>query len=298
MLSAYVLGLLPSDVVDAAAVDALRVGAQSYVSTYDEYSVGSWALAPLWSDSTGDSTGASREHNEAARPIAAAAGLDGINHLVRAHFDTDKLRTVRLVRASHGALIIPHIDYLEHEYGFTRVHVPLVTDSAQARSVEDNICFHMRRGEVWFLNARKIHSGGVVGSSVRIHLVLDFDHAVRPVDTVTKSLSEAAPPLLIDRPSLPTDLVPSYQALAPYIDAAGWRDLVHLIARVHLRYHVPAGALYDWLEDMAQESAQPDRDFLEKDARRMRRYFLTTGPRATLTYGAFWDTVLADYANT
>ncbi len=109
-LGACALGLLPNDVVDAAASDALRVGLHSYVSTYDEYSVGFWALAPLWSDSTADDSGSSREHDEPARPIAAAAGLDGINHLVRAHFTTDSLRTVRLVRASHGALIIPHVD--------------------------------------------------------------------------------------------------------------------------------------------------------------------------------------------
>ncbi len=169
------------------------------------------------------------------------------------------------------------------------MHVPLVTDVAQARSVEDHVCFHMRRGEAWFLDARRVHSGGVIGPSARLHLVLDFDHETRPQDTLAQPLAVPPPPLLIERPALPPGLVPRHVALAPFIDAAGWRYLVHLLARVHLRYDVSAGAVYDWLEAVAQAITGPDRDFLMEDARRMRRYFVSDGPHATMTFDALWD---------
>jgi hypothetical protein len=292
-LGAHALGRLPPDALDAAARDALAIPPQSYVATYDEYSIGPWALAPLWSDSTGDTSGASREHDEAAKPIAAAARLDGINDLVYAHFATDLLRTVRLVRASHGALIIPHVDYLEHGRGFTRMHVPLVTDPAQARSTEDSVCFHMGRGEVWFLDACRIHSGGVIGPSARLHLVLDFDRSTSPEDTIVAPLAPGPPPRLISRPRLPPDLLPSYEALARFIDVAGWQALVGLMARVHLRYDVPAGTLYDWLEGIADANSGPDRELLVADAHRMRRYFLSDGPAATMTFAASWDAMFA-----
>jgi L-proline 3-hydroxylase, C-terminal/Aspartyl/Asparaginyl beta-hydroxylase len=291
-LNARPLGVLPSDVVGAAASDALRIALGAYVSTYDEYSVGPWSLAPLWSDSTGDSSGASREHDEPARPIAAAASLEGINRLINTYFSTRLLRTVRLVRASHGALIIPHVDYLEHDFGFTRIHVPLVTDPAQARSVENDTCFHMRRGEVWFLDARVVHSGGVIGPSPRLHLVLDFDHNTDPTETVTIPLAPPPNPCLVDRPPLPSGLLRSYMTSAPFVGATEWRHIVRQLAHVHLRYDASAAALYDWLEEIARASTGHEREFLIADAQRMRCYFLIDGPNRTMTFEALWDAML------
>jgi hypothetical protein len=293
-MSAHALGVLPDDVVAAAAADALQLGWDAYTAAYDEYSVGSWALAPLWSDPSGDASGESREHGDAAEPIPTACHLSGINALVSEYFATSDLRGVRMFRASHGALIIPHTDYLEHRHGFTRMHVPLVTDPAQARNTEGDICYHMRRGEVWFLDGHRVHSGGVIGPSLRLHLVLDFSHDTTPKETLAREIPAAEPPLLIDRCPLPPDLIPSYLGLAPFIDAAAWRDLVHILARVHLRYDVPTKTVYDWLETIARASTGPDRDILVRDADRMKRYFISDGPASTTTYDALWSDGLAE----
>jgi L-proline 3-hydroxylase, C-terminal/Aspartyl/Asparaginyl beta-hydroxylase len=293
-LRAHALGVLPDDDVAAAAADALELGWEAYTAAYEEYSVGSWALAPLWSDPSGDASGESHEHGDPAKPIPTAAHLSGINALVSEYFNTSRLRGVRLFRASHGALIIPHSDYLEHRNGFTRMHVPLVTDPAQARNTEDNICYHMRRGEVWFLDGHRVHSGGVVGPSLRLHLVFDFSHDTAPDETLAREIPAAERPLLIDRSPLPPDLIPSYLALAPFIDAAAWRDLVHILARVHLRYDVPTKTVYDWLETIARASTGPDRDILVRDAERMKRYYISDGPGSTTTYDALWSDALAE----
>lgn len=285
---AYSIGLIPSRVIDAAAADALLLEPHGYTSAYKEYSAGGWATAPLWVN-PGDRPGEEvHEHEDAAQPIESARGLRDINGLISSYFDTSRLRSARLFRASNGAIILPHRDYLEHRYGFTRIHIPLITNATEARNSEDNWCFHMRRGEVWYLEARRVHSGGVTGSALRVHLVLDFVHTTEPADAVIGSLESAGDPLIIDRPELPPKLVPSYQALAPFINAAAWRDVFHILARVHLRYNVGAADVYDWLEGIAADSGE-DRDFLLQDIDRMRRYYLSEGPTVTATFDSRWD---------
>lgn len=285
---AYPIGLIPPGAIDAAAADALSLEPCGYTSAYIEYSVGGWATAPLWDNPDAQSAEQVHEHNEPARPIPSMRGLSGINDLISSYFDVSRLRCARLFRASHGAIILPHRDYLEHRNGFTRIHIPLITDKAQARNTEDDSCFHMRRGEVWYLDARRIHSGGVVGPALRVHLVLDFSHTTHPAEAVVPSLEAAQDPLMVDRPDLPTNLVSSYRALAPFINAAAWRDLFHILARVHLRYNVGAGDVYDWLEKIAANSVD-DREFLVRDADRLKRYYISEGPAVTATFDSIWS---------
>ena len=153
---AYPIGLIPSRVIDAAVADALRLELDGYTSAYVEYSVGGWATAPLWVN-PGDRPGEEvRENDEPAQPIASVRDMDGLNDLISTYFDVSFLGSPRLFRACNGAIILPRRDYLEHKHGFTRTHVPLITDVIQARNSEDSSCFHMRRGEVRFLEARRI----------------------------------------------------------------------------------------------------------------------------------------------
>lgn len=284
---AYPIGQIPSRLIDAAAADALSLEHCGYTSAYLEYSVGGWATAPLWLNSASQTGEEVHEDNAPARPIPSVQALSGINDLISSYFDVSRIRCARLFRASSGALILPHRDYLEHTNGFTRIHVPLITSTVQARNTEDNCCFHMRRGEVWYLAARRIHSGGVVGPALRVHLVLDFIHTTQPAEAVVASLDAAPDPLIIDRPELPPNLISSYQALAPFINAAAWQDLFHILARVHLRYNVGAADVYDWLEKIAAESTE-DRNLLVRDVERMKRYYITDGPAATATFDSIW----------
>lgn len=284
---AYPIGMIPSRAIDGAVADALRLELHAYTSAYVEYSVGGWATAPLWVN-PGDRPGEEvRENDQPARPIASVQDMNGINSLISTYFDVSFLRSARLFRACNGALILPHRDYLEHKNGFTRIHVPLITDVSQARNSEESSCFHMRRGEVWYLEARKIHSGGVTGSAKRVHLVLDFSHTIEPNETIASKLDPAPEPLLIQRPELPSNLLSSYQALAPFINAAAWRDLFHILARVHLRYNAHAAEVYEWLAKIAAESGE-DRDLLVRDAERMKRYYLSDGPATTATFDSLW----------
>jgi len=284
---AYPIGLIPSHAIDAAAADALALEPHGYSSAYLEYSVGGWATAALWGNPADEEDEQVHEHDVPAQPVASARSLNGINDLILSYFDVSRLRCARLFRASNGAIILPHRDYLEHKDGFTRIHVPLITSTVEARNTEDSYCFHMRRGEIWYLEARRIHSGGVIGSALRVHLVLDFSHTTQPEEAVASSVKAAREPLMINRPELPPNVVSSYQALAPFINAAAWQDLFHILARVHLRYNVDAADVYDWLEKIATVSGE-DRNLLVRDVIRMKRYYISDGPAATTTFEAMW----------
>jgi L-proline cis-4-hydroxylase len=284
---AYPIGLIPSRAIDAAAADALTLESYGYTSAYVEYSVGGWATAPLWGNPADEDDEQVHEHDAPAQPVAAVSSLDGINDLILSYFDVSRLRCARLFRARNGAIILPHRDYLEHKNGFTRIHVPLITNTVEARNTEDGYCFHMRRGEIWYLEARRVHSGGVTGSALRVHLVLDFSHTTQPEEAVDPSARTKREPLIVDRPELPPGMISSYQALAPFINAAVWQDLFHILARVHLRYNVGAADVYDWLEKIAVESGE-DRDLLMRDVARMKKYFISEGPVATTTFEAIW----------
>jgi hypothetical protein len=284
---AYPIGLIPSRAIDAAATDALSLEPHGYTSAYVEYAVGGWATAPLWTHPADQPDKNVHEHDEPAQPIASVRELNGINDLICSYFDVSRLRYARLFRCKNGAIILPHRDYLEHKNGFTRIHVPLITDPIEARNTEDDSCFHMRRGEVWFIDGRRIHSGGVIGSALRVHLVLDFSHTTQPAESAVSSLRMAPEPLMIDRPELPPSLVPSYRALAPFINAAAWQDLFHMLARVHLRYNVGTADVYGWLEKIAAESGE-DREILVRDVGRMKRYYISDGPGVTPTFDSIW----------
>ncbi len=54
-------------------------------------------------------------------------------------------------------MIFPHKDYLEFKKGFNRVRVVLYTDKNCLNSEKDTI-YHMRAGEVWYVDGSNIHS--------------------------------------------------------------------------------------------------------------------------------------------
>ena len=54
---AHPIGIMPPELIDQAAQDALSLEARGYTSAYEEYSVGRWATAPLWGGPSGEASG-------------------------------------------------------------------------------------------------------------------------------------------------------------------------------------------------------------------------------------------------
>ncbi|MGQ0679990.1 MAG: aspartyl/asparaginyl beta-hydroxylase domain-containing protein [Actinomycetota bacterium] len=279
------LGFLRRDLTEVQH-ELLHLPGDAYSDVYNEYSVGDWSTATLWNEPDPPSDGSVREHRETAVPTAWGRSLAHTNDLICRCFELSALRAVRAFRARLGAIIIPHRDYLEHPTGFTRIHVPVVT-SQSARNSELDAVYHMSTGEVWFLDGRVVHSGGVLGPADRIHLVFDFDSDLEDAPSKTLAVElEGLPPFsAIRREPVPKGFLDGILLTASCLRLAMWPSLVELLARIHLVYETSVGSLYDWLDAVAHESGRKE---LEDEAARMRRYFLTDGPSRTPTFCQAW----------
>ncbi|MCF2829009.1 MULTISPECIES: aspartyl/asparaginyl beta-hydroxylase domain-containing protein [unclassified Pseudoalteromonas] len=81
--------------------------------------------------------------------------------------------SVRIMRLKAGAFIKPHRDGgLCIENGEARLHIPLVIDTA-LEFVVDGMQVPMKEGEVWYINADKIHSVANRGNLDRVNIVID-----------------------------------------------------------------------------------------------------------------------------
>jgi hypothetical protein len=145
---------------------------------------------------------------------------------------------------------------------------------------EDDIRFHLPRGALRHLDARRVNSGSVLGPARRIHLVYDLTDAA-PERTLVSPIAGAGDPCLVERPSVPADLA-GYPKIAPYFRAAPWGELVSILARVHLTYHLDA-AFYDWLGAIAGRCGV-DSELLDQDVDWMKRYHILDGPDAAETF--------------
>ena len=87
-------------------------------------------------------------------------------------FECEKM-SVRLMNLSAGAVIKEHTDYdMNFEKGEARFHIPILTNSAVSFFIEDQK-IPMKEGECWYLNLSLKHSVHNLGTTNRIHLVID-----------------------------------------------------------------------------------------------------------------------------
>ena len=83
------------------------------------------------------------------------------------------LRSVRLLRLTAGSVILEHRDFdLGYELGEVRIHVPISTNPGVEFYLE-NRRIVMREGECWYLDLNLSHRVQNLGSSERVHLVID-----------------------------------------------------------------------------------------------------------------------------
>lgn len=284
MMSSRLVARCTLDLTEAS-LDAAAVPESAFEQSYREYAVGRWGIATLWNE-PGRTTADVREHKTAAEPTTLGKQYGAINSVVRRMFNDEALRAVRLFSAENYALVIPHIDYLEHPNGFLRLHLPLITND-DARNSENNYVYHMNRGDLWFVDGRRVHSAGTLGRERRLHLVLDFDVASDAVDVIDMDLlvpvdeGESDSAIIARQPMTATELSLIHE-LANLASSSNWNDIVALIARLHFCFDIGAERLYDWLDEIAANSNQ---SILIARATEMRDIYVGTGPRYR-QYGA------------
>jgi len=93
----------------------------------------------------------------------------------------DNLHRIRLMKLSAGAVIERHTDQVDPDIGVDvgtvpRLHIPITTNDKcvfQVWGLHGMKEFHMRQGELWYLDTRKPHRV-VNNGEDRIHLVIDI----------------------------------------------------------------------------------------------------------------------------
>ncbi len=205
--------------------------------------VGDWRLRTLWK---GYGAGADPAEAQTRR------ALRHVDELITRAFRTEHVTLVRVFTASRGGFIRPHRDWTEGARAFTRFHVPLQTND-RALNSEDDVVFHMRVGEIWFLDGARAHSGGCFADTPRVHLVIDFDPAV-PVEAllgagVTRCEREPAP---IERPALAEDDLAAIRGLAAIATDANLGAIANLLSALHFERRTSCAATWERVLEIAR----------------------------------------------
>lgn len=236
---------------------------------YSEYRFGVWKNYVLWNGTGRQKDTLFRGMQGGALRTEMGGGLDYINSVLVETFHSERLKMVRANLLQDG-LLIPHRDYVEFKGDsekLARLHIPLETDMNSLHS-EDGTVFHMRRGEVWFLDVASVHSACNMSERPRISLVLDFGLDGQPLESVFKNRDAYRTdltPLLVEREPLDEDFLNALAAMRHVVNRANYKDLVMFLARAHFYKDVSSLLFFDWLIDVCRES--PDRSLLEKSVK-------------------------------
>lgn len=80
---------------------------------------------------------------------------------------------VTLVNLPAGKLVTPHADEQIYTHVINRFHIPIITNDEVYFSVNDQTV-NMEIGECWEVNNAKIHGAYNLGSTDRVHLMIDI----------------------------------------------------------------------------------------------------------------------------
>jgi hypothetical protein len=273
MSSSYLIGTVPLD-QERVSEDLAQVEPFGFVDSYTEFVCGSWRTCMLW-NATGDSGDARiRDYSGPAQMTEHGRKLSYLEELMTSHFNLDKLRFARITRLAPGSVVVPHRDYVELDSEFVRIHVPLATASEAYASEEETI-YRMGRGEVWFLDATKVHSIANFSQRNRIHLLLDFDAADPASVLARKPEAPSGMPAaaVMRRRPLREGEREAFLALARVMDQASFMDVMAMIIKRFFTAEMAAHDVFDLMSEIAAGSG--DLDLLDR-ARRLEARSLTS----------------------
>lgn len=223
---------------------------------YSNYVFGGWKNCVLRNATASYRDTTLREYEGYSQPTELAKNLDYVNSIISNTFNLKYLKWLRIFVCQQGVLL-PHRDYLEMKKGFTRLHVSLQTDLTCLHSEEDKV-FHMRVGEIWFLDATKIHSACSLSNSARISLCLDFVPEV-PIQELIKNHTiynegSLPKPYIVEREILSRKDLENILTMSNTVNEDNFDQIVESLARVHFLKQANAIEMFDWLIKIARNS--------------------------------------------
>jgi len=149
------------------------------------YHDGAWESVSLWAP-----RGDLREQTSRGGAFAATPALKFCPYVTEVldHFPAERNR-VRLMRLRPGGHILRHSDPLHTiASGLVRLHVPMLTNP-EVRFTVNDVRVPLQAGETWHVDVRFPHEVANLGSTMRVHLVMDLV----PTPALARLITEAEP---------------------------------------------------------------------------------------------------------
>lgn len=253
------------------AKDMQVINTLEFNKSYSEYAIGDWRNCVLWNESGDHTDTIFNDYTGLPKPTALGKKTEYLSSLIEETFNLEYLRWARIFAVKDG-MLRPHRDYLEFEdQEFSRCHIPIQTDESCLHT-ERNQVFHMRKGEVWYLDASQPHSACSFSGIDRMTINLDFFSDV-PFEKLFKddSYVDDAQPHMVERPAMTPEYYESLMNLSQSLHPYTYNDIIILLSKVHYIRDADPGDMYDWLIEICKRSNQDD---LVTKAREMKKYFL------------------------
>jgi hypothetical protein len=218
---------------------------------YSEYRFGTWKNYVLWNGSGDQKDSLFKGVQGGAIQTPLGKRLEYISSIVDDNFRTDKLKMVR-ANLLRDAVLIPHRDYVEFKSDsrrLARLHVPIQTNQHSLHSEGEDV-FHMRHGEVWYLDVSNIHSACNMSEQPRISLVLDFCLNGQPLETAFKRPEchqSRLEPMMIEREPADEEFLKAIASMKHLVNRTNYKDIVLFLSRIHFYKDVSLSVFFDWL---------------------------------------------------
>ena len=228
------------------------------VDSYTEFVFGHLHMHTLWNE-TGDSKkNVFKEVNKPGIPTELGEQLPYINSIIEKYFKVEKIAMVR-ANLLFNCFLVPHRDYTEIEDGYNklvRIHMPIHTEMSCLNSEEEKV-FHMKKGEIWWLNVAGVHAANCPTRFPRISIMIDFFCDNMDLESIFKTpeiLVDGIKPTLIEREPMDEKFYNSLLNLGDSINEKNYVDVVQLLAKVHFYKDTPIRDFYNWLDEICNKS--------------------------------------------
>jgi putative nonproteinogenic amino acid hydroxylase len=242
--------VLPIDSYDLESELSILDG-HEYDGKYDAFTFGSWSSHVLANGSGADSDTAFRPHEGSLALTELGRQLPTIMSLVTEHFPSDRLQWVRVFALRDG-IIAPHVDFLEWAKPGIRVQVPLRTSEESLHS-ENDLVYHIRRGEVWKIHSTDPHSARSTADNARLSLCLDFADTGEPL-AIRGTVPASEPIRIVERPEPAEAEIEELIGSAARMTPAAMRAHFRRFAEFHFVRHAHATAAFDWYVEAARRT--------------------------------------------
>jgi hypothetical protein len=256
--------------LDAArlAEDLEESASFRYSEAYSDYLIGGpWKNCMLWAagGESGDGVVTNYAHDQPATFTEFGKQVPYLQELITNTVDLARLNFVRLAVISNS-VIIPHRDLLElgdvpeTARSAHRLHIPLVTNE-NAFFSEENTVYRMGEGEVWFLDASRVHSVASLSDAARVHLIFDFvdQPGHKPLVTLEPEGRGTGVPAnrVVARPPLPDSDRADLMQLAAVLTMDNFAEVFTIVIKKHFRYDGGANFIWDTMITLARGCQDP-----------------------------------------